>query len=141
MADQVGRLRAQLTQLRNLSTTAAQAAAGTPLRQLLELLQHQVVSVAAGVEQLTGAQPPPTGPSGEVAGLHRGVVVDTADPSGLGRVKVAVPAVTGSQELWAEVVRPVGSRTRALPAVGTPVWVLHAAGDPAAPVVLGVHGS
>jgi uncharacterized protein involved in type VI secretion and phage assembly len=141
VADQVGRLLAQIAQLRNLSATAAQAAAGSPLRQLLEVLQHQAASVAAGVEQLTGGQPAPTGPSGEVAGLHRGVVVGGADPTGAGRVKVAVPAVTGAQELWAEVVRPVGSRTRSVPPAGTPVWVLHAAGDPSAPVVLGVHGT
>jgi hypothetical protein len=71
-----------------------------------------------------------------LTGIHRGIVVSTADPQRRGRLKVEVPDVPGSSAVWALPCVPAGSRAR--PAVGAMAWVMFERGDPSAPVWLGV---
>jgi uncharacterized protein involved in type VI secretion and phage assembly len=73
-------------------------------------------------------------------GKHRGTVVDNADPTSRGRLKVRVPAVLGTLELWAMPCVPYagdGVGLLALPEAGTGVWVEFEAGDPSFPIWTG----
>jgi uncharacterized protein involved in type VI secretion and phage assembly len=73
-------------------------------------------------------------------GKFRGVVVDTNDQNKQGRVKVRVPAVLGTVEVWAMPCVPyAGDRVGLylLPEPGTGVWVEFEGGDPSYPVWTG----
>lgn len=63
--------------------------------------------------------------------ILRGSVLTSADPLGLGRVKVQVPQATGTAALWADPLQPAAAPA---PAAGSAVWVLFESGDPALPV-------
>jgi hypothetical protein len=69
-------------------------------------------------------------------GIYAGVVTNRMDPQMRMRVKVRVPAVLGTQELWALPCVPV--RASGIPRVGRTVWILFEAGDPSRPVWIGV---
>ena len=70
-------------------------------------------------------------------GVYRAVVVDSDDPSQLGRVKISVPEVTHDAP-WATVLFPsTGHDGHVLPAVHTVVVVAFEAGDRERPCVLG----
>ncbi|MFH8248772.1 phage baseplate assembly protein V [Microbacterium sp. B2969] len=69
--------------------------------------------------------------------LHRGIVIDTADPAGSGRLRVEVPDVS-TESMWAPTLIPLGVIDLQLPAVGTGVWVDFESDDFSSPVVLGL---
>jgi len=73
-------------------------------------------------------------------GKYRGSVVDNADPTSRGRLKVCVPAVLGSLEVWAMPCVPYagdGVGFLALPEPETGVWVEFEAGDASYPIWTG----
>jgi uncharacterized protein involved in type VI secretion and phage assembly len=73
-------------------------------------------------------------------GKYRGAVVDNSDPTARGRLKVRVPAVLGTLELWAMPCVPYagdGVGLLALPEPETGVWVEFEAGDPSFPIWTG----
>lgn len=70
-------------------------------------------------------------------GKYRGSVVDNADTTDRGRLKVEVPAVLGSETVWALPCVPyagAGVGFYALPEAGTAIWVEFEGGDPSFPV-------
>lgn len=69
-------------------------------------------------------------------GAQIGIVANSMDPTGKGRVQVRVPALAGDSGSWARVCRPFGALASA-PQVGAAVLVLFEGGDPDRPVVLG----
>ena len=74
---------------------------------------------------------------GHYFGKYRGAVSDNADPTSRGRLKVKVPAVLGSLEVWAMPCVPYagdGVGFYSLPKPGTGVWVEFEAGDPSYPI-------
>ena len=74
---------------------------------------------------------------GHFFGKYRGTVSDNADPSNIGRLKVAVPSVLGDAEVWAMPCVPYagnGVGFYCLPEPGTGVWIDFEAGDPSFPV-------
>ncbi|SPH24299.1 hypothetical protein DEA8626_03349 [Defluviimonas aquaemixtae] len=84
----------------------------------------------------------PQAPAGEITPAR---VVDVADPSGLGRVRVALPVFADIETDWLQVLLPAAGRDKgviALPDFGDTVLVALVNGDPAQGVVLGgVFGS
>lgn len=77
---------------------------------------------------------------GHYFGKYRGTVSDNADPTSRGRLKVKVPAILGSLEVWAMPCVPYagdGVGFYSLPAVGVGVWIEFEAGDPSYPVWTG----
>ena len=73
-------------------------------------------------------------------GKYRGTVVDNADPTARGRLKVSVPAVLGGTQAWAMPCVPYagdGVGFYCLPEPGTGVWVEFEGGDPSYPVWAG----
>lgn len=71
-----------------------------------------------------------------ICGVHRGTVVDNADPLGRSRLFVRVPDVSGDQSVWAAACLPA-TGTNLVPAIGADIWVAFEAGDAARPVWLG----
>jgi hypothetical protein len=69
----------------------------------------------------------PAAGAGGYPGTYRGVVVDNADPYGLGRLNIQVPEVLGVESTWA-------TPEHAPPQVGAEVWVRFEGGDPQHPV-------
>lgn len=71
-------------------------------------------------------------------GKYHGICQDIADPEGLRRIKVKVPALFGQEVLeeWALPCLPPG--INALPKKGDGVWVEFAGGDENAPIWSGV---
>lgn len=70
-------------------------------------------------------------------GKYRGRVSDNRDPLLRGRLKVQVPQVLGSSEVWALPCVPYAGKDVglfAMPKVGTVVWVEFEAGDPSYPI-------
>lgn len=70
-------------------------------------------------------------------GIYRAVVVNNADPDGRKRLLVECPGVLDPQPRWAEACVP--HRSRALPPVGSTVWLQFEAGDVTRPVWVGVR--
>jgi uncharacterized protein involved in type VI secretion and phage assembly len=70
-------------------------------------------------------------------GAQIGIVANSMDPSGKGRVQVRVPAVAGDSGSWAVVCRPFGAVAAGGPQIGASVVVLFEGGDPDYPIVLG----
>lgn len=73
-------------------------------------------------------------------GKYRGKVVDNDDPARQGRLKVSVPAVLGTLNLWAMPCVPYAGPQvgfYCLPPVGAGVWVEFEGGDPSYPVWVG----
>ncbi|HEX2854242.1 MAG TPA: phage baseplate assembly protein V [Opitutaceae bacterium] len=73
-------------------------------------------------------------------GKYRGVVKDNQDSANVGRLKVTVPSVLGTLELWAMPCVPYagdGVGFYSLPEAGTGVWIEFEAGDPSYPVWTG----
>jgi uncharacterized protein involved in type VI secretion and phage assembly len=87
--------------------------------------------------QLTGG----SGAAGRQPGLQVGIVTDNADPQGLGRVRVQLPALSNTYETgWAPVLAPGAGPQRGLcflPEVNDQVVVGFWDGDPQYPFVLG----
>jgi uncharacterized protein involved in type VI secretion and phage assembly len=74
---------------------------------------------------------------GQFFGKYRGLVVDNADPTHRGRLRVKVPAVMGEETLWAEPCAPYagdGVGFFALPPADAGVWVEFEAGDTRYPI-------
>jgi len=73
-------------------------------------------------------------------GKYRGTVIDNADATSRGRLKVRVPAVLGNLEVWAMPCVPyAGTQVGfySLPNADTGVWVEFEAGDPSYPIWTG----
>ena len=73
-------------------------------------------------------------------GKYRGLVSDNDDPTARGRIKVKVPAVLGTLEVWAMPCVSYagdGVGTYLLPPAGSGVWVEFEGGDPAYPIWTG----
>ena len=73
-------------------------------------------------------------------GKYAGIVTDTDDPKGIGRLRARVPEVFGEEEAcgWALPCAPWGGGFNrgffALPEVGDTAWIEFEAGDPARPI-------
>lgn len=70
---------------------------------------------------------------GHYFGKYRGTVVDNADPTSRGRLKVKVPAILASLEVWAMPCVPYAGKGvgfYSLPPKDSGVWVEFEAGDP-----------
>jgi uncharacterized protein involved in type VI secretion and phage assembly len=70
-------------------------------------------------------------------GKHRGVVTDTADPEGLGRVRALVADVLEGESGWALPSLPfagVGAGFFAVPPTGANVWIEFESGDTEFPI-------
>jgi len=75
--------------------------------------------------------------AGKFYGKYSGVVVDNADDTKRGRVKVKVPTIFGTNApVWARPCLPYGHFY--VPEPETPVWVEFEAGDPRFPIWVGV---
>jgi hypothetical protein len=72
-------------------------------------------------------------------GVYRGIVADSNDPLGTGRVIVSVPTL--GVESWAPVILPPIGGPSAKFQVGATVIVAFEQGDVARPVVLGRVGT
>jgi uncharacterized protein involved in type VI secretion and phage assembly len=75
-------------------------------------------------------------------GKYRGQVVDNRDPTSRGRLEVKVPAVLGTQAVWALPCVPYAGANAgffALPSVGTGVWVEFEAGHLSYPIWTGCY--
>lgn len=73
-------------------------------------------------------------------GKYRGLVTDNSDPTKRGRLKVRVPSVLGTLEVWAMPCVPYAGAQAgfyAMPEPQTGVWVEFEAGDPSYPVWTG----
>jgi uncharacterized protein involved in type VI secretion and phage assembly len=73
-------------------------------------------------------------------GKYRGTVTDNSDPTSRGRLKVNVPAVLGTNDVWAMPCVPYAGKGvgfYSLPEPKTGVWVEFEAGDPSYPVWTG----
>ena len=73
-------------------------------------------------------------------GKYRGIVVDNADPTDRGRLKVRVPAVLDEIEVWAMPCVPYagdGVGFYSLPDPKTGVWIEFEAGDQSFPIWTG----
>lgn len=73
-------------------------------------------------------------------GKYRGTCTDNADPKKRGRIKVNVPAVIDTLEVWAMPCVPYAGKDvgfLALPPVGAGVWVEFEGGDPSYPIWVG----
>ena len=74
---------------------------------------------------------------GRFFGKYRGTIVNNEDPTSRARLKVRVPAVMGSAEIWALPCLPLagpGMGAYLIPEVGAGVWVEFEAGDPSYPI-------
>lgn len=80
-------------------------------------------------------------------GKYRGLVVDSADPEHLGRLRLQVPSVLGDEVItgWAMPCVPYGGNADsgwfALPDKGAAVWVEFEEGDLEFPVWVGTYWS
>jgi uncharacterized protein involved in type VI secretion and phage assembly len=75
-------------------------------------------------------------------GKYRGVVTDNKDPEKLGRLKVKVPSVLDTLELWAMPCVPYAGPSvglMSLPPADAGVWVEFEGGDPSYPVWVGCY--
>ena len=112
---------------------------------VLTAVVHRVDARGGFVSEFSSAPPPPPqgdGPAGLVGTL--GIVSSLADPDGLGRVQVTLPAFADAQSDWMGVVAAgagAGKGLVALPEVGDQVLVLAQSRDITQGVVLGgLHG-
>ena len=70
-------------------------------------------------------------------GVHRAVVLTTADPAGAGRVRLKIPHIFGDTPTdWVEPHLKGGQ----IPKPGSTVWVLFQGGDTSKPVWLALDG-
>ena len=70
-------------------------------------------------------------------GIYRGIVTDNADPTSMGRLKVKIPSISDSLELWAMPCVPyAGDQVGffSLPEPGTNCWLMFEAADISYPV-------
>jgi hypothetical protein len=77
------------------------------------------------------------GMSSRFFGKYRGSVVDTADPTKRGMLKVQVPSILANQPVWAMPCAPYAGNAVgffALPPVGSSVWVEFEAGNISLPI-------
>lgn len=73
-------------------------------------------------------------------GKYRGIVVSNEDPTHRGRIKVRVPAVLDSLEVWAVPCLPYAGKNVglfAMPPTNSGVWIEFEGGDPSYPLWVG----
>jgi len=119
----------------------ALAGSGLPpgLRPLLTEVVHSV-DPADGFVTALSTRPQPVPPPRRGAEATLGIVQSVADPQGLGRVQVQLPAYGGLVAYWAAVALPglgQAAGLMALPQPGDRVLVLLVGGDLAQGVVIG----
>lgn len=68
-------------------------------------------------------------------GKYRAQIIDTDDPSGQGRVKLAIPSVFGAKLVWADRVH--ASASKAMPSAGDVVVAEFLEGDTQFPLWTG----
>jgi hypothetical protein len=74
-------------------------------------------------------------------GVYRGVVKDTNDPDGLGRVRAVIPQVLLTElSGWMWVAKEVSLTTKSVK-IGQGIWVQFEGGDPSFPVGVGFFGN
>jgi uncharacterized protein involved in type VI secretion and phage assembly len=82
---------------------------------------------------------------GRFFGKYRSRVTDNVDPLGIARLKLDVPAVPGTTELWALPCVPYAGNTDSpvgmhiIPPLGAHVWVEFEGGDPSHPIWTGCY--
>jgi hypothetical protein len=76
-----------------------------------------------------------------LTGLYRGVVTDSRDPSGLHRLRVSVPVITGVSSVWAFPCFAAPGQAPVDVQTGDGVWVMFEGGDRAYPVWVGFYGT
>ena len=69
-----------------------------------------------------------------LTGIYRGVITDAVDPSGLNRLYVSIPVITGSNSVWAFPC-VVGQMPQVQ--AGSGVWIAFEGGDVSYPVWIG----
>lgn len=77
---------------------------------------------------------------GHYFGKYRGLVTDNTDPTNRGRLKVRIPAVLDSLEVWAMPCVPYAGKNvgfYSLPEASTGVWIEFEGGDLSYPVWTG----
>jgi hypothetical protein len=72
-----------------------------------------------------------------LTGIYRALVVGNSDPLGRKRLLVSAAEVLGAEPRWAEACLPY--RSRAIPAVGSSVWLQFEGGDTGLPVWVGTR--
>jgi uncharacterized protein involved in type VI secretion and phage assembly len=86
-------------------------------------------------------EPRPEAERASIPGVVVGIVTNTRDPWGIGRIKVKLPYLGGADESdWARVVTPMAGKERGiyfLPEVGDEVLVAFERADPRFPYILG----
>jgi Rhs element Vgr protein len=126
---------------------------------LITGLRHRLDTSGFSTDLQFGLPPEPVGRLPDIAdmpaagllppisGLQVGIVTDTQDPDGQGRVKVSVPAILTdpAESLWARLASADAGDKRGfcfLPEVGDEVLVGFLNDDPRHPVIVGrLHGS
>ena len=89
---------------------------------------------------MSAANDPLSQPRKEFFGKYRGLVTDNVDPLTKGRLKVQVPPVLGTVEVWASPCVPYAGPKLGwytMPEVNTGVWIEFEAGDPSYPIWAG----
>jgi hypothetical protein len=77
-----------------------------------------------------------------LTGLYRGVVTDARDDSGLARLKVSIPLITGTGSVWAfPCFSDPDPKKRPEVRTGDGVWIMFEGGDRAYPVWVGFYGT
>jgi hypothetical protein len=72
-------------------------------------------------------------------GVYRGVVQDSADPLGRGRLRIKIPQIF-SEEITDWIWGDETPKFIAAPAVGQGVLVMFEGGDPSYPIWIGLFG-
>ena len=73
-------------------------------------------------------------------GMYRGIVLDTKDPQGHRRIKLAIPQLTDTAKSdWAWPKEVANVKTQ-VPEIGSGVWVMFEGGDPSYPIWVGTFG-
>ncbi len=93
--------------------------------------EHSLLGQSAGASSGVGLT---------INSIMVGIVTNNKDPDTLGRVKVALPALSDVESFWAPVGLPAGGKERGismLPRVGDQVIVAFENGDPSYPYVIG----
>jgi hypothetical protein len=119
------------------SLVASSAAAFLALAALRGSSHAQTVGVPTNVQSAvqTNAQA-----ARQLFGIYPAVVTSTQDPTQRGRLKLQIPVLSSTAQLWAQPSVPYVDGTIGsikLPPVNSGVWVQFANGDPTSPVWVG----
>lgn len=94
-------------------------------------------AMALAVATLTAAVAQTGARQKSYPGVYRAAVIDVSDPSGQHRVRIRMPAVSGTAAKWALIATSAPDGVQSVPEVGDEVVVAFEHGDPDQPVILG----